>query len=458
MGGYIHWHEGLFMQPHHLQMFQRQVHEQLGAERRLDWAYPYGVIEMKLAADALENMMVQFDRLCVIMPGGLYVALGENAELSALDIKKAFTSGSGAFVVYLGVPLWYEGRANVLESSQSGDWRAKRRYGVSSMETRDENTGENPQAVLVRRVNARLLLENDDHTDLEVLPLLKIARATGDEVGLPRQDTGFIPPCLVLAGSPVLRDLARDLVNQVEASRKELLLQMARGGFRVENMRGIQYEQLQRLRTLNRFSARLIPLVRAPAGTPFQLYVELRELLGELAALYPDTDYTQVPDYDHDNPSPAFLDLSRKIRSLLRGSVKPNFMQVPFVPEGGVLAAALTEEHFTLPNEYFLGIKTGMDPKALIPLVEDGNRFKVMARSMATRAIWGIKLASERVPPLELPAQTGLNYFRLLVTESARMWGAIKEEKSITAKWPDIEGMDCKLTLYMTVPYREDKT
>jgi len=455
MGGYIHWHEGLFMQPHHLQMFQRQVHEQLGAERRLARAYTYGVIEMKLAADALENMMVQFDRLRVIMPGGLYVALGENAELSALDIKDAFKSGSGALVVYLGVPLWYADRANVLEASESGDKHAKRRYSVSSTETRDENTGENPQAVLVRRVNARLLLENDDRTDLEVLPLLKIARATSDEAGLPRQDPSFVPPCLVLTGSPVLRDLARDLTSQVDASRKELALQMKRGGFRIENMRGIHYEQALRLRTLNRFGARLLSRAQDPALTPFELYIEWRELLAELAALHPDTEQTPEPDYDHDNPAPAFLDINRRIRELLRGAVKPNFMQVPFASEPGAMVATLAEEHFTQPNEYFLAIKTALDPKELIPLAEDGDRFKMMAHSMIDRAIWGVKLEAERVPPLELPAQTELHYFRLKTDESARMWKAIREEKKLAVKWPDMEEADCKLALYMTVPQQE---
>ncbi|MFH0879122.1 MAG: type VI secretion system baseplate subunit TssK [Lentisphaerota bacterium] len=458
MGGTIHWHEGLFLQPHHLQLFQRQIHERFDVERRLGWPYPYGVIELRVAPDALENMMVQLDRLRVIMPSGLYISLGENADLSALDIKKAFTSGSGSFVVHLGVPLWYASRANVLDTTQQDGWRAKRVFGTATQEIRDENTGENPQMVALRRINARLLLDGDDPTDLEMIPLLKILRATGDDVGLPRQDAGFVPPCLVLSGSPALRDLMRDLASQVDASRKELVLQMARGGFRVENMRGLHFEQVLRLRTLNRYSVRLVQLSQVPSISPFAMYLEMRELLGELAALYPETDLIQTADYDHDNPAPALLELSQKIRGLLRGSVKPNFLQAPFALENGVWAATLTEEHCSLPNEYFLGIKTSMDPKTLIPLAEDISRFKVMALSMAGRAIFGVKLESERVPPLELPAQTGLHYFRLNAAESARMWTLIKEEKKIAVKWPEMESADCKLTLYMTVPYKEART
>ena len=50
--------------------------------------------------------------------------------------------------------------------------------------------------------------------------------------------------------------MVRDLVSQVEASRKELVVQISRGGFSLETMRGVQFEQFMRLRTLNRYSAR----------------------------------------------------------------------------------------------------------------------------------------------------------------------------------------------------------
>ena len=62
------------------------------------------------------------------------------------------------------------------------------------MELADENTGENPKPVLIRRVNARLLLENEDRSDLEVIPLLRIVRGVGDQIGLARQDPSTCRP------------------------------------------------------------------------------------------------------------------------------------------------------------------------------------------------------------------------------------------------------------------------
>ena len=451
--GQVHWHEGLFLQPHHIQLMQHLLGEQLAVERRLAWAYPYGLVEYRLSSDALENMLVQFDRLVIVMPGGLIVNVPENGDLPALPIGEMFESSSTAFTINIGVPLWHRSRANTLERGSGADERAKRIFRVGEVEWFDENTGENAQPVLLRRINARLLFDDDDHSDLEVLPLLRIGHATGEDVGLPRQDPTFIPPCFVLNGSPVLRDLVRNLAHQVEATRGELVNQINRGGaFTWEQVRGIGFEQILRLRALNRFAGRLRHVAAAPSVSPFEIYLELRDLLGGLAALYPDNDQFEVADYDHDNPGVIFHELCAKIRRLLRGTVAAPILRLHFRLEGNILVADLTDEHLTKPNEYFLGIKTKQDPSQLAKLVENPDEFKLMAKTLAARAIFGVRLAEERYPPFGLPAETGLHYYRLLRADSKRMWDRISQEKAAAIRFPGVETSDFDITLYMTIP------
>jgi type VI secretion system protein ImpJ len=290
MSIHVHWHEGLFLQPHHLQLTQWGLRDQMHTERRLGWHFPYGLIESRLSSDDLENQRIRVDKLRAIMPSGLEVNYPDNAELPSLDIKAELAKSSAVFPVYLGVPLWYKDRANTFQPGQAPDPRVKLLYRLKEAEFADENTGENRKPVLLRMINARLLLEHEDRSDMEVLPLLKIKPAVGEDIGMPRQDPEFAPPCLVLNGSPILRELVRDLVAQVEASRKELVVQVSRSGFSIDTLRGVQFEQLMRLRALNRFSASLPSLIQSPAVAPFVIYLELRELLAELAALYPDRD------------------------------------------------------------------------------------------------------------------------------------------------------------------------
>jgi type VI secretion system protein ImpJ len=448
----IHWHEGLFLQPHHLQRMQRDLQLQTTQERRLVWSYPYGLIDAQVSADELANMRVRFNKLHAIMPSGLEVKFPDNAELPSIDIKAQFSSSSGGFTVYLGVPVWQDKRANTLEAGSATDARAKLLYRVTEVECADENTGTNPKPLLVRRINARLLLEHEDRNDLEILPLLRISRAVGDQLGLPRQDSEYVPPCLFLSGSPVLSQLVRDLVNQVEASRKELIVQVNRGGFSIDTMRGSQFEQVMRLRTLNRYSARLPSLLSTTATTAFQWYLELRELHAELAALHPDRDDFECSPYNHQNLYGVFAELSTKIRAFLKGAVAASFLKLDFKQEGDLFTATLTDDHFTRPNEYYLGIKSKDDPRNIAKLVEDPDRFKFMPRSLATRAVRGVELKEERFPPMQLPAQAGLTFFRLNRGESSRVWQVLQTEKSAALRWPGSEATDFQISLYMTIP------
>src|SRR5947199_9849004 len=167
--GQVHWHEGLFLQPHHLQTMQRDNVEAGARERRLTWAYPYGVIDLRLSTDALENMLVRIDRLRAVMPSGLEVDVPGNSDIPALDIKRVFQASSGSFMVSLAVPLWQSSRANTVDPAGNGSMaggaarravadeaRVKRLYRIAEVTRADENTGENAQPVMVRRFNARL--------------------------------------------------------------------------------------------------------------------------------------------------------------------------------------------------------------------------------------------------------------------------------------------------------------
>ena len=457
MSAQIHWHEGLFLQAHHLQRSQKAFVDAISAERRLSWAFPYGVIEARLNPDDLENMRIRFDRLRAIMPSGIEVNYPAEAELPSIDIKQSFATSGGVLNIFLAVPLWFDARANTVESGSATDARAKVLYRLNEVECADENSGENPKPLLMRRINARLLLESEDPSDLEVIPLLRVVRATGQEVGLPRQDSEYSGPCIVLNGSPVLMELVRDLASQVEASRKELVIQLTRGGFSLENLRGVQFEQIMRLRTLNRFSARLPSLAEAPNVSPFFMYLELRELLGELTALHPDRDVFDVPAYDHDNPYLGFGELSAKIRSLLRGTVAPTYMKVPFTNVAEIQTAVFEDKHFALPNDYFLGIETKEDPRGLVNLVENPDEFKLMPKSLASRAIRGVLLKEERFVPLELPAKAGLHYFRLLRSTSTRAWDQIQAERAAVIRWPDEGVSDFQISMYMTLPAGSDQ-
>lgn len=470
--GQVHWHEGLFLQPHHLQTMQRELLDASWRERRMTWMFPYGVIELKLSTDALENMLVRIDRLRAVMPSGIEIDIPGNTDLPALDIKRVFQGSSNSFMIGIALPLWQGGRANTVEPGSDAmaatgaaarrgvqaDALIKRIYRVNEVQRSDENTGENPQPLMVRRLNARLVVEGDDFSDLEVLPLLRIV-AAAEEQTLPRPDPDYVPPCMVIGGSPRLRFVVRDLTNFIEAARKEHVDKLTRGGFAMENLRPPQMVMMMRLRTLSRFAASLPTLVAGGVGgagtmAPVEAYLQLREMLGELAALNPARDMFDAPKYDHDNPLPVFLDLDKKIRALCVGEERGNTLELPLVSDGtATVSATMTEEHLTKPNGYWLCIKTKMEPSVLGKLVEDQDKFKLMPKSMIKLNIFGVKMEEDRHPPMGFKSSTDRHYFRIDVGASQKMWDRITSEKAISVRWSELEPLAYEdIRLVMSIP------
>ncbi len=452
----VHWHEGLFLQPHHLQALQRQMIDRLTGERRLSWGYPYGVIEARLATDALENMQVRFERLVAILPGGTFIDYPHNTDLPAVDIRRPLAAGNGTLTLSVAVPMWQSGRANTLDQTTGEDARVKRMFKISEATLADENTGDNQQPMLMRKFNARLITDNEDRTELDVMPVCRIVRGAGDEAGLAKVDTKFVPPCLVTTGSAALVKLMRDLSDGVEAARKEQASQLSRSGWTPDNIRGTQFIQLMKLTALNRAAARLPALLGGASGTggqglgfsAFDLYMELRELQAGLAAIHPDRDPFDAPKYDHDNPGPVFAELEMRVRQLLKDQgVKPA-KKIPFTLDGADLVAELSPEDFGAAD-FLLGIRTKTDGKALKLFIEDSERFKMMNYKQRRLKLFGVKLEEERYV-VGVPTPPGQHYFRLNRAQSEVRWKSIQEERKLALVWPEMEHFDYEeVALYL---------
>jgi hypothetical protein len=77
-----------------------------------------------------------------------------------------------------------------------------------------------------------------------------------------------------------------------------------------------------------------------------------------------------------------------------------------------------------------------------------------MPRSMEQVAIFGVEIKEENFPPLELPGQSDLHYFRVLPASNQRRWDKIKEDKALSLVWNNVEFdlTAATITLFMTLP------
>jgi predicted component of type VI protein secretion system len=255
---------------------------------------------------------------------------------------------------------------------------------------------------------------------------------------------------LFLKSSPVLHDQMRELAAQLNASRNDLVVKATTGGHGLD----LKWEMSLRLMALNRHCGSLPAIVEEGVVSPFAVYLQLRELLGELLAVHPEKKIFDCEPYNHLDPYRSLKELDLKIRSLIRVSKGVEPLRVPFAGSPGLLHAALEADHFTRPTGWYLGIKTRADRTKLALYVTDGNKFKLMPRSMEQVAILGIELKEENYPPLELPGQSDLHYFRVLRESSARRWDQLKQDKAASLVWnnSELDLADATITLYMTLP------
>jgi len=451
MGDLIHWHEGLFLRPHHLQALQRAMVAGLAGERRQRFSYPWGVIDADLSRDHLEEYQVRFRRLHAVMPtSGRVVRYPEQADLQPLDIERAFSASSEPMRIFLAIPHYQEKRSNTIGLGDRTDARDDRLYRVHEVEeVPDENTGKNPQSLEVLHLNARLMLEQEVTSEVEAIPVCRITRAkAGDR--RPILDEDYVPPCLTLSGSERLRTLLQDLLTHLRSARREYVSGLRRTGFRLEMGDWVRLQDILKLQAVNRLLGRLSNLLTEQAArgvTPMEVHMELRDTLSELSALQPWSESAQdlfeTPDYDHEHCLASFLLMEDRIRELIPSGGEP-VRTVPFRPEDGVLVLSeeLSEEDLTQRSFYLLRLTTREDHKALADEVEDRERFKLMSFRDRHRNLKGVALKYEPHPPRGVSPDAKYAYFRLVREEdewSKMMWDKIVTERRMATRFKGSE-------------------
>jgi|TARA_B110000495_G_C23036548_1_gene619299 type VI secretion system protein ImpJ len=445
----IHWHEGLFLRPHHLQRFHQDLQRSAISERQMYCPIPYGVLQYKVNDEELANKRLKFDHLKVIMPSGVIVDFPERATLPALDLRESLARHQSGFVVSLSVPFWDSNRGNVATPSSTGQTGEKLLYTTDEIEVSDENTGMNPQPLAIRKINAKLIVSTDESSYSEMLPLVRLSAGVGENLGQAQLDPRYSPPAVYLKGSVNIRSMMGEFVRGLIESRNALSVQIGQGGFNIETLRGIQLEQIFRLRTLSRYAARLPLMMQTDTVSLYSVFMELHGLLGELNALSPTEDFFNQANFNHDDPFSGFRTLIDKLSSLMKGVTRASYIKIDFAKQDDHYACEITDEHLNGVIDYYVGIESSIEHRQLTMLVEDPDKFKFMPVSFIKRPIFGIRLKEERVPPLELPAKSNLRYYRLLRAESEKIWKIVQREKKLAMRWPGVRGSDFKIGLYI---------
>jgi len=406
----VHWYEGMFLRPHHLQAADR--HARAALRESEDWFHPFGwgLRSVDLDRDAINNYTAAVRSCAARFKDGTRVSIPADCALDPLELKDAL-AGPGPVTIYLAVPAIQSGRANV-EDRPTPDGP---RFWVETLELDDENTGAEDQPIQVRRTRARLLLSGQDHAGYEVLPLARVERSAQVEAP-PQVDPAYVPPLLAIDAWPPLWRAVQSLHHQIGARVEQLSAQLVDRGISFESQVPGDAERLLKLMALNAAVAGLGAFAPVRGLTPLVVYQELCRLVGQLAIFGPTRRPPALPPYDHEDLGGCFTAVIKYVQLGLDLVPAAAFEKRYFERMGERLQVSLEPGWLTNLKSLYLGVETELSDRECQALL-DAMDMKVGSGAQVEhyyrQRVQGLKLTPVARPPRALPAGTGVVYYQV---------------------------------------------
>jgi type VI secretion system protein ImpJ len=431
----LHWKEGLFIQPHHFQIMQRSIAEGFARTHQVNFKYPYGIIKLQFQEYKLENEgIMEFSELEAAMASGLNINISQNTILNSRSLKNIYLPEDKAVTVYLGIPLWCQGKKNTFTVNNMNSFEDKiKRYLALEEQHYDENSGINGKNIFIRKYNASIFFEGENMDGFEILPLLKIKKKVGEGKQWWSVDSNYIPSCLYIRSSDKLKKLVNNIVSDLKIHTMNFTGKLHESnGFESGSSR-LQRAMLK-LFALNTALSELILINDMKNTTPLEIYTLLYNLTASMCALIPKSDFFNLTGYIHDQLLKTFQEINKTLFSLLEiPMISSNYRKITFEKlDGSTYCTTLNKKQIADGKEFYLCISTKMEKDYLIESVENGLSFKVMPfESIRGSAIPGFKLIYQHTPPEEFPQKNGSFYFYIKGNKSEDLWGKFLKNRQM---------------------------
>lgn len=441
----VFWHEGLFLQPHHLQL-QDLFHQELWTTGlKCVQPFPRGFLEMEIRKEALVDQKFEIVRLELVFSDGTWVKIPGNAELKGRSLHGLWNEKAEPLEVHLGVKQLTEDRPNVSASSPAGSMNGilpidgPTRFRVTDVPERvqDIYAHQRESQVLFLQYELRLFVgpevsEAGDYT------LIKMAEVEldGDEA---RLSEDFIPPLLWAGASERLWSLIQEIRDRITGRGQGLMEYKATRLGRASQPGGQDLVLILALQCLNRHIPVWHQLTDTPHIHPYGVYGLLRQLVGELATFVPDAgalgevgDQPALPAYQHTGLRECFEVGIRRLTTFLDTlAAGPEYI-IDLLFDGTYYSGDLQALYFQGRKRYYLVLESSVGAGELNNLLS--TTAKIGAREylpfLIARALPGLRFQALAETPPALPRRTGATYFEL-DTSDRESWRHIQEDQNL---------------------------
>ena len=446
--GGIHWHQGMFLQPQHFQLAERQqfMHTRPIAQSGLP--HFWGIGELSLSAAAVANQRIEIQSARLLFEDQTYVEYPGNAVIAHRSFDASRITGERPMRVYLGLRRFSHDGGNVSAGAEYADGAlAPVRYATTwrTQEVADLY-GEGPAAQvrsLMHVVRIFFDHELDSLQDYELIPIASV-QSDGTSVRLAED---VVPPCYTLAASAVLEQEVKDIRDELAARARQLQAykrpQDAQRGGGGEG--GSDTSLLLALRSLNRYCPLLQHLSEDARVHPWHVYGLLRQVVGELSSfsdrfnMFGESEDGSpgLPAYDHRDLHRCFARAHELISHMLNEITVGAEFIVPLVLDGTFYTGQLPKRFFTEHNRFYLMLQSPLGMEQIEQAVGADARLGPTGEmpKLTSLALPGLELIHLATAPRGLPRRADAHYFR--IDQIGRQWEAIERDGEIALAWVD---------------------
>jgi type VI secretion system protein ImpJ len=433
----VHWGEGVFLKPHHFQSSLRFQHDQMRRQHMWDSPYAWGLQVFDLDREALADHRVIIHRLSARFPDGTALELGPADRLPERNLYEIFRA-QRQVDLFIGVPELVLGAswANLANDADSPG-----RFRVREVRCLDENTGLNPQTILVRRLNARLFFGDEDRTGYQVLPIGRVVKSDQAD-GTPELDREFIPPLLRCDIWPGLQtDILYAIVERIDRKIDDLAQRVKKEGIAMDRVQRDGGRILHQLAQLNAAAAVLRVLLHVQGLHPLWAFIELSRLVGQLSIFGKERRTPHgLPRYNHDNLFTCFDGLKSLLDVFLNIVEDPKYQSRLFKGKGRRMQVALESAWLEQGWRLFIGVHCPLDEKTCTDILTRPRELNMKIGSsdrvdeIFSEGLAGLRFARLAGTPPMLPAQTGMIYFQIQRDAHDQEWQHVQRSLQLAMR------------------------
>lgn len=428
----VAWKEGLFLQPHHLQQSDRYTEKLIEARTRHVSPYPWGIEEMRVNRDRLQQGRVELAQVSGIFADGTPF---DAPAVSPLPRGIEVPEGSDGQIVWLTLP---DQVMNGREVAMDGEAGAATRYIIGAETVADSASAMRlEQQIEVAAPRLELDIRSTPKPGYQCIKIARIVEVRDNIVIL---DDAFPPPVLTVMAHQVTQGWLDRVIGWVETKLESL----ARYAADPSAAGGLQATDYFMLLLLNREINVLRHLRASRYVHPERLYVEFLRLSGELWTFDQDRRLApEYPPYDHADLKASVEPVVRDIQRLLSRDVgRATRLDLVQVRQNSYLAQVADRNLFreaTFVVEVESSRSLSQVQQQFPQLCKVGPNTRMA--EIVNNNLPGIDLIHTPTPPRQIRAVSRNVYF--ILDKSTPLWREFSTAPAIgmhfAGDWPDLK-------------------